>query len=266
MIVYIDVLLIENFIINFFLLLITTKTLRSKVKKVRLVFSSILGSMYVFTMFIKELKYLTILPVKLFVAIIMISIILNKASLLNKIKGSVIFIIYSMTLGGICLFLNNSGIVTDLNKISIINFTYKKLLLALIIIYLTLSRIYAEIKDTIHVKQLIYKIDIVYKDKLFSVEAFLDTGNELREPITNLPVIIIEESIFNGIDLSNMEKYYIPYKDVSGSMGKLLAFKPSYVVLHEKDRIENKEFIIAITKTKLSSENTYNALLSRAAF
>lgn len=266
MVVYIDILLIENFIVNYFLLLITVKTLRSKVKIIRLVLSSIIGSMYIFTLFIKELRYLTILPAKLLVAVLMVFIIMNTSSVLDKIKGSILFIIYSMALSGMCLFLNNSGLVSDLNEISIINFTYKKLLLALIIIFLFLNRVYAMIKDSIHVKQLIYKIDIIYKDKFFSVKAFLDTGNELREPITNLPVIVVEESVINGMEISEKEKYYITYKDVSGSTGKLLAFKPSYVVLHEKNKIENKEFIIAITKTKLSSENTYNALLSRGAF
>lgn len=266
MVVYIDILLLENIIVNYFLLLITIKTLRSKVNYIRLLLSSILGSMYIFTMLIKELKYLTILPVKLFIAFAMIAIILNKSSFYDKLKGFFIFIIYSMALSGVCLMLNNSEVVTNLNKVSIVNFTYKKLVIAIIITFLLLNRIYTLIKDSIHVEQLIYKIDIIYKDTLFSVNAFLDTGNELREPITNLPVIIIEESIVSKIELSEKEKYYISYKDVAGNIGKLLAFKPSYVVLHEKGKVENKEFIIAITKNKLSSENTYNALLSRGAF
>lgn len=263
--VYIDVLLIENFVVNYFLLLITVKTLRSKVKNIRIVSSSIIGSMYIFTLFFKELKYLTILPIKLLVAVFMIFIILKGTSFFNIIKGSLIFIMYSMALSGICLFLNTSGVVTNLNNISIINFTYKRLLLSLIIIFILLNRIYAFIQDSIHVKQLIYKIDIIYNEKFFSVEAFLDTGNELREPITNLPVIIIEEDVVNGIILSDKDKYYISYKDVSGNLGKLVAFKPNYIVLHDKDKLQNREVIVAITKTKLSSENIYNALLSRGA-
>lgn len=263
--VYIDILLLENFIVNYFLLFITVKTLRNKVKNIRILLSSILGSLYIFTLFFKELKYLTILPVKLLVAVIMIFIILKGTSFFNIIKGSLIFIIYSMALSGICLFLNTSGVINGLNNVSIINFTYKKLLLALILIFLVINRIYALIQDSIHVEQLIYKIDIIYKDKLFSVNGFLDTGNELREPITNLPVIIIEESVVNGIILNDKEKYYISYKDVSGNLGKLVAFKPNYIVLHENNKIQNKEVIIALTKTKLSSENIYNALLSRGA-
>jgi len=156
--------------------------------------------------------------------------------------------------------------VSELNKTAIIKFNYKELLLSLILLFLILNRIYNVIKDGICVEQLIYSIDVIYKDRIFSVKAFLDTGNELREPITHLPVIVIEESIFDGIEISEKEKYYIKYKDVSGNLGKLLAFKPSYVVLHEKDKLKNKEFIIAITETKLSAENAYNALLSRGAF
>lgn len=266
MVVYIDILLMENFIVNYFLLLITAKTLKFRVSIMRVLISSILGSMYIFTMLIKELRWLTMLPVKICIAFFMVLIMLNTTSFFYKVKGFIIFILYSMTLSGVCLFLSNSEVVSELSKTAIINFNYKELLLSLILLFLILNRIYNVIKDGICVEQLIYSIDVIYKDKIFSVKAFLDTGNELREPITHLPVIVIEESILDGIEISEKEKYYIKYKDVSGNLGKLLAFKPSYVVLHEKDKLKNKEFIIAITKTKLSAENAYNALLSRGAF
>ena len=49
------------------------------------------------------------------------------------------------------------------------------------------------------------------------MRAFLDTGNELREPATNLPVLIVERDIFYDINLSKYDKFYIPYKVINGT-------------------------------------------------
>ena len=68
MIVYLDILRIENFIVNFFLLYITIKSLSIEVNYKRLFASAMLGALYVITYFYNFNGILTSLPFKIIVA------------------------------------------------------------------------------------------------------------------------------------------------------------------------------------------------------
>lgn len=257
MVVYIDILIGENIIINFFLLYMTNKTINGKSNFFRMFISSLIGSAYIITMFIDEVKFLSRFPFNFIVSIIMVFIVYKEKKFLDMIKIIFLFTCYSMTLSGIFTFINNS-------RYSYL-FNYKTILLALLVFIISSDRIIAYIKNKIILNSLIYRADIIFKDKIVSVNAFLDTGNELRETITNLPVMVIEECKINMAQFNKDEIYIIPFMDVSGKIGNLTAFKPSNVILYRENRKENKDFIIAITESKLSSEDEYNALLSRGA-
>lgn len=257
MVVYIDILIVENIIINFFLLYMTNKTINGKGNYFRIFISSLIGSFYIITMFIDEVKFLSRFPFNFIISIIMVVIVYQEKKFLDMIKIMFLFMCYSMTLSGIFTFLNNS-------RYSYL-FNYKTILLALLLFIIASDRIFTYIKSKISLNSLIYRADIIFKDKIVSVNAFLDTGNELRETITNLPVMVIEECKINKSQFNKDEIYIIPFMDVSGKIGKLTAFKPSNVILYRENKKENKEFIIAITESKLSNEDEYNALLSRSA-
>ncbi|WP_207707423.1 sigma-E processing peptidase SpoIIGA, partial [Clostridium tarantellae] len=72
MVIYIDVVLVENFLINFFLLLITMQIVNQKVSYKRIAFSSIIGIIYIFFILVSNVKFLAYLPFKLLLAFIMI--------------------------------------------------------------------------------------------------------------------------------------------------------------------------------------------------
>jgi stage II sporulation protein GA (sporulation sigma-E factor processing peptidase) len=119
------------------------------------------------------------------------------------------------------------------------------------------------IKDRKELSSLIFTVDIVNNHLEKKVLAFLDTGNELREPVTNLPVMIIEKKHFNDFYINKEDAFHIPYQVVNGSVGKMLGFKPEYIKIHYGKEIRQREVIIALCENKLSNLNDYNALLSR---
>lgn len=263
MIVYIDVLLLENFIVNSFLLSITANTLRCRVKGTNTCLGALLGSLFIFTILIDSLRYFNNIIIKILMAVIMVFITFRKKNLLFIIKASIIFISYSMVLAGLCVFLefnkNNSYIMGGV----IYNFSYKKLMLSIMIIYLLISRIIFFIKDRREMYSFIYEVDIVLKNANKEVKAFLDTGNELVEPVTNLPVIIVEKDIFKDEDINGYDVFYIPYSVINGNYGKLRAIRPECVKVHKEDYFEEKDVLIAFCEKKLSNSGDYQALLSR---
>lgn len=264
MIVYIDILLLVNFIVNLFILHVTAQTLRKRVKLIWMCISSALGSLYVLTVIYPSLIYLSYIPFKMLIVIIMILIVFREKSILFNIKASLIFILYSILLAGMCLLIQINNSVDMSFDIIIINFPYERLLLSVMVIYIFIYRLMIFVGDRKEVSTLIYTIDIMSKNHKYTIKAFLDTGNELREPATNLPVLIVERDILKDILLEKNNTYYVPYTVVSGAGGRLMGFKPEYINIHiNKKNIETRDVIIAFCEYKLSKDNDYNALMSR---
>jgi stage II sporulation protein GA (sporulation sigma-E factor processing peptidase) len=168
-----------------------------------------------------------------------------------------------MLLAGVCYYLVNSKGNNPEFSLVIYSFPYEWLLISIMIVYLVIHRLVVFIKDRKDITTLIYVVDIVTRDNKRTVKAFLDTGNELREPATNLPVIIVEKDVMVGIDLDKYDKFYIPYQGVNGYAGKMEGFKPDYVQVYYGDKIQYEEVIVAFCENKLSNFNDYDALLSR---
>ncbi len=262
MVVFIDLLIFENIIVNYFIMFITAQTLRINLSIKYGVLASVMGSLYIFTVLIPKLYFLSVLPIKIAFPFLMIIVAFRKRNLLFNIKASIIYVLYSMLIAGMCYSLENCNGIDYNNKASG-NISYKKLLIAIMIIYLLINRIVIYVKDRKEIKELIYPVDIFINGDKKSVNAFFDTGNELREPATNLPVLIVEKQVFSDINLDKKDKYYIPYNVLDGGIGKLVGFMPDYITIEILGEIRKKKVVIGCCENKLNKMKDYDALLSR---
>ena len=261
--VFLDVLLVENFVVNYFLLYITSQMLRVKLRIRDYVLGALVGSLYVIVLIFPGLRLLTTVPFKLIFTIVIVTITFKKKDIPFLIKATVIFFLSSFLLAGLCIYIEWQGldIFTSLN--GEIKFTYKESMMAVMIIYVSFNRVYSYLKDRFDISKLVYDVKIITKSSQLTIKAFLDTGNELREPATNLPVMVVDKNLFRNIDLEHYDKFYIPYQVVNGSGGSMEGFKPEYIELNLKGRIERREVIIAYNESTLSGAKEYRALLSR---
>lgn len=257
-----DLIVLVNLIVDFFLLYITGRTLKLVINFKRMFFAALIGSMYTITLIYSYLNIFSNCYFKLIVALILVYISFGNMSFLTNFKILCIFILYSMLLAGICIFIQYNR-YTYLNSSMIINFPYEWLFVSVMMLYITIDRLVIYVKDRKDIFTLVYEVDIVFKDKEKKVKAFLDTGNELREPATNLPVVIVEESVFDSINLEEVSKFHIPYKVINGSGGKLLGFKPDIIKINFGKEVKYRQVIIALCQDKLSRLGDYHALLSR---
>ena len=109
----------------------------------------------------------------------------------------------------------------------------------------------------------VYHAEDRIEDKSIVIKGLLDTGNGLREPVTNLPCIIIEDYFINEIFNNSREEFLIPYSTVSEE-GNLKGFKSKEVRIRGDDmKWQSVEVILCICKNKLSKDDEFNALLSR---
>jgi len=263
MVVFIDVLLLENFLVNLFLLRATVQTIRKKTSTKRLVIASIVGSSYVIALVIPWLKFFTVTPFQIFMAKIMIVIAIGYKDFSALVKGTILFIVYSMFLAGIAFYIAIQDNPNLEPTAVIYNFSYKNIILALMALYLVVNRIVIYVKERQQLTNYIYNIEIYIDGMKTMVKTFLDTGNDLREPVTNLPVIIVERDIFKMLNLKGHNTYSIPYAVVSGYAGNLIAIKPDCIKIDFDGNLKEEKVILAFCDEKLSKHNDYNGLLPR---
>jgi len=261
-IVYIDILIIENFIVNLFLLLNTMKLLRYEYDK-KIYLSALLGSIYTLVILFEK-NIFTSLVFKILVVVLMIILINKNLDFKKIIKTTITFFLLSFTLCGLAFALSlMDNPFNILETFSIYNFKVKSLILSLMIIYIFSLRIFELIKDRSLIKNFIFDIEIKDEKLTIYLKGFLDTGNALREPVTNLPCIIIENDILESLTFINNERYFINFNTISEN-GSLEGIKTSNIRIKQEDSDwRNIEAIICSCKKKLSKENEFNALLSR---
>ena len=126
-------------------------------------------------------------------------------------------------------------------------------------VFSTASKRYRKISD------IIYDVTVTLNGKSAVFKAILDSGNSLKEPSSNLDVIIAEKNVltplFNDEDYKDFllknKRYntaYIPCKSVTGKE-KIMAFIPDSIKINSKET----HAFIGITEIKLSDE--FSALI-----
>ncbi len=112
----------------------------------------------------------------------------------------------------------------------------------------------------------IYGVIIGVKDKTVKLNALLDTGNLLFEPISGREVHIIEyEAVKDIVDKENGFYRVIPFNSVGNSKGLLDAIEVDYIEVELKDACERHiridKPIIALYDKKLASDGKFEGLL-----
>ena len=249
--IYLDLVIILNFFIDFLLLLSVSILLRRNASIYKIILGSFIGGLSIIFLFVSTSNF------ALFLYKVIISIIMTISSFgFKNIKYTFKNLLYlyssSIILGGFLYFLN-------------IEFSYKQIGLVFIhnsfSINILFLIIFAPIIIYIYVKQGIslktnysnyYKVDMYIKNKKLSFNAYLDTGNNLVVPINNKPVILIDKDI-------NLEYFfYIPYKCIKGT-GLLKCYKVDKI---EINGIIKNKVIVGIMEDKIKIDGV-NCLLNK---
>lgn len=262
--VYIDIYLLENIIINLFLLLLTFKLLRINYKKRNVYLAALLGGIYGLVIFC-NVKIFSSIGIKMLVPSIMIYISMEKRNLKFVFKSLIVFFMLAFMLSGICfgmIQMQNTYLIGQ--EFVIKNNSASFIVLSVAIIFIFTARIVDLLKDRAMVKNFLYDIYITEGTRTVLVKGFLDTGNELREPVTNLPCIIVENTYFNQFEIADDKKFIIKY-DTINEVGEVKGFKGQNIMIRneEENSWTRVEAIVCGCERKLSKEDEFQALLSR---
>lgn len=290
MTIYIDIVLIENLIMNYIILFTIAVVLKIKVNHIRLILASLLGAGYSIIAYMGIIKVYSSIILKIILSVLIIYIAFNPQNIKKMCKDLLLFYLVSFVFGGAAfalIYIIKPQNILMKNGLFLGTYTLKTVMLGAVVAFCIIIGAFAIIKNKISKKDMFCEIEILINQKKIKTKAMIDTGNMLKEPITNVPVIVVEHILlyscmpkeilnnlkeimggdFKNIPCDIQEKYIsklklIPFSSLGKQNGMLIGIRPEYVkvITDEQEKI-NKNVIIGIYEKSLTKKGEYQALI-----
>ena len=290
MTIYIDVVFLENLVMNSIILIASGIILKKKLKWIRILLASSLGAVYTIIGYISVLEIYSNLVLKVILSILIIYIAFNPQTVKQLWKDVLIFYLTSFVFGGVAFALIYVVKPQDIlmkNGLFLGTYPLKTVLLAAIVAFIILIAAFAIVKTKFSKKDMFCEVEVELNNKKIKTRAMIDTGNLLKEPITNTPVIVLEhtllyecvpkeildnlESILGGELVKIPEEIrneyisrlkLIPFASLGKQNGMLVGIKAdSLKIIQDDQEKENKNVIIGIYNKSLTKRGEYRALI-----
>lgn len=290
MTIYVDVVLIENLIMNYIILLATGLILKTKLKHLRLIIASLLGAIYSIVAYINFLEIYSNFFLKILLSVIIVYIAFNPQTMKKMWKSLLIFYLTSFVFGGAAfalIYIIRPQDILIKNGLFLGTYPLKTVILAAIVAFIVIITAFTIVKTKVTKKDMFCNIEIKLNGKILKTKALIDSGNMLKEAITNTPVVVIERSllyeylpkeILNHLDDiigGDLEKIpeeirnqyisrlkLIPFSSLGKQNGMLIGIKPEYLkIIKEEQEIKKENVILGIYNKSLTKKGEYRALM-----
>lgn len=291
MTIYLDVVLLENLLMNYIILFATGYILKIKIHHIRIILSATIGAIYAIIAYLDIIPIYSSIFMKIILSVIMVYVAYYAKNVKQLLKQVMLFYLISFVFGGCAFSLLYFVKPQDIwiqNGMLMGTYPIKIAILGALLGFAITSVTFKLVKSKFSKKDMFCKLTIFFDEKSSQMKAMIDTGNILKEPITKLPVIIVEkralvqllpntilentEKILGG-DAETIESKYatklkiIPFSSVGKENGILLGFKADKVLINTEENEEViNNVIIAIYNKELSKKNEYSALLGLDMF
>lgn len=288
MVCYLDLIILENFCMNFLILYTTGKILVRKMKIRRLIIASIVGVVYMFSLYI-NVPMIILNVSKVIIALILVKISYNSKKIKNVINEGGVFFLNSFIYSGSALaFVHffRPKVLYIVNGIIIGGeYIFEILFVSAIIsfVLIKMSTKILNIKQKFCKQNMLCSLSIQNNGLNVVLKAFIDTGNLLTDPYSKKPIIIVEfekiKHIFTNKTIEIFNYYWkggeeneissydtniklIPYVSVGNNNGVLLVYKVDHALVeyNDKEYIVN-DALIGLSREKLTNNNKYSALI-----
>ena len=292
MYIYAEYLLLENLAINYIILYVTRKITRTNTKSIRLFIGALIGSLYTLVLFFPSLKFMTKFSMKILISILIIIVAFNPEKIKALIKLISTFYLISFIFAGASLgifFIITNEQLNDIRSFVIKDFPLQMLGIGIFFSIALIKNIFRYYQKKTVANNYLTNVSISLNNKKADFTALIDTGNSLKEPISDKPVIVAEYKVLKEILPDTIGEIYskdgnlcldsitdimrnteeeirfrlIPFKSIGKNNGILLGFKPDEITIEdfENKRKVEEDVLVAIYNSKLSSEDDYSGLL-----
>ncbi len=290
--IYADVVFLINFIMDFFIFWIVSRLIKRKTNFIRLCVGALVGSLtYCIIIFVPGL--FNVFGIVTVLTVSIITCFTPKS--LKEFGMLVLFTVASVfCVGGAGMalfsFVNLKDILGNILGLDRIrHFPFRLLLISSCSTFVLIKLFIAWYNHVIIKRQTFYELTIKLNEEVISLNALVDTGNSLHDPLSEDPVIIVEfETIKKFLpepmklifyekkenDLTFVTEHIgqchmttklrmIPYSSLGKQNGMLIGLRVDGVTLSSQAGITTlNRAIVAIYNFQLSKDGFYHALLN----
>lgn len=302
LVVYIDLIFAMNLLIDASLLLVTAWMRKQKIIIWRIAVSAAVGAMYVVMMFLPELTFMYTFLVKFLFSVVMLWIAFGFGSLQNYLRNMGAFYIVNFTAAGGILGVHyllqdageiwsgiwysaSGGLGFSLKIGSLFTFV------CFFAVLLWFKRVMAARRRQEKISSFFAEVEVRVGDSAVSCVGLIDTGNQLSDPLSRLPVMVMEASLWEKVlppsyrgklvnenadnlilEWTEAEDFpwperlrLVPYRGINKGTQFMLALKPDEVTVKLEGREHRStKVLIGLDGGRLSAEGTYRAIVHPA--
>jgi len=291
--IYLDAVWMLNFLLDFMLLLLTQALLREQTKKLRVLMGAFVASLIVpITIYMPD-SFVATGVGKLLYSLLIILCTFGFATIYRTAKQLLTFYFITFAIGGGLFsvhFLFQQPVEFAASGIVTMNSGYGDPVSWLFVLIgfpciwkFTKTRMDKHAADKIRYDQL-YPVEIQIKSESHTTTGFVDSGNQLVDPLTKKWVVLCDadflkkwfteaefeqlKKAYNELDFEQIpEKWeghiqFVPFTGAGGEGNFLFTVRPDYLlVFYGEEKIITKNVLIGIQFSHLEKEKSYQCLL-----
>lgn len=293
--IYGETVFMINLIMNYAILWLTAKFANEVTHRRRLLAGSLTGALYALALFLPDFSPLFSMAGKFLFSVVII--LISFAPLRLKKFFGVLGYFYLVSFSLIGIYVGVSYFVSVNRGVSnayygVLNILNRYFWYAILLVILV-SFLVGKIGPTLIKRKVVRNffrvcLTISFDNASISVEGLIDTGNSLKDPVSQKPVIVVEYSAlenilppgirkaFTGGDEPKLEEILesmediewskrlrlIPFNSLGKVNGMLIAFRLDQVeILMGNEKITAENIIVGVYPRQLCPEGSYRALL-----
>lgn len=296
--VYVDVMFLQELLVDGAVLLTTAWARHQKPRPWRVLLASAVGACYVVLMLFPQLTFMFTLIVKIAMSLLMVWIAFGFTTIQHFLRNvasfyAVNFVAAGAILGIYYLLMNGSDEVWRTMKSvnGSVNVQLKMSIFYLIAAFCIGLYIYRAVLTQKRERELVHthlaEVKVTIGDHIQTCIGLIDTGNQLYDPLTRIPVMVMEavlwqdelpESWLNSIRDAQVDQLVagldsepfiwqdrlrlVPYRGVNRGTQFMLALKPDVVEITREGQVfETRRVLIGLDGGKLTSDGAYRAII-----
>lgn len=285
-IIYLDILLLLNFCLDFLLLWAAGRFLRRRAALPRLLLSAALGAVYGAGIVVQEIAVLYSPPAVILVSLLLLRIAypFQNAAAFLKLTGLFYLIAFAMagSVMAVASLLGQNGMA--LGSASLLR--TGTLLAAAPVAIVIARRGYQAVKRSFKKEDFYAELEVWLQGRSCRLKALIDTGNDLKEPLSGRPVLVADFPSLRTIFPDRFSQLYrrygedaaellqqmgqgggwtrrlrlVPFSSIGRKNGMLVGFRPDRLVLYYAGQKTEVDAVIALVPQGLGSKDTYQAV------
>lgn len=302
MVVYIDLIFLMNLIIDAALLGVTAWMRKLRIRVWRLAAAAGIGAAYVLMMFLPQLSFLYTFLTKFLFSVVMLFVAFGFGSLQTYLRNmGAFYIVNFVAAGGILgvhYLLQTSGEVWNgmwYSATGGASFELKIGAVFVLVVFfgvlIGFRLVQASRQKQIQLSSYLGEVTVRIGEQSVTCTGLVDTGNQLTDPLTRMPVMVMETSLWDEylpegwaakirsggadnliMELSGDDRFpwrerlrLVPYRGINKGSQFMIALKPDEVQVKVAGQLTSSHrVLVGFDAGKLSSEGAYQAIIHPA--